>query len=406
MSVDVSLTVVAPNRAPVFAGTPELTNNAPPGYLVSLTLFRSDFTDPDGDPLTFEISTSRGDVVASGGITHVERFGRLFFVAKTACALLELDPEPGEVYETTVTTTATDPDGATATATRIFRTDPTWSNSTESLEDDCPQATGAQVDGATLVISLDGAVAISIEPPTPAEFAVTADGAAVSRGQRARDRGGTTPRSPSTLASPVTQGQAVAVSYAPGDYAIAAAFTDQPATNNTQPPPEPPAPVCVTAPEGATAPTCAAVSGNDLIVTFNADLAPIDAATASALRFSIFVDGAYHNGAPHQLASRPAASPSTATPSPSPSAPQYAPATRSPSTTPHHQPATASQTPTAPRNVRLHPHRHHHSPKLRDPDMSDNPRAARPLYYEYQDDVVSHSTPGRSVSGDLRRIAN
>ncbi|MCY3635940.1 MAG: SwmB domain-containing protein [bacterium] len=97
------------------------------------------------------------------------------------------------------------------------------------------------------------------------------------------------------LEAPVTQGQAVTVSYAPGDYAIAAAFADQPATNNTQPPP---APVCVTAPEGATAPTCAAVSGNDLIVTFNADLAPIDAATASALRFSFFVDGAYHNGAP------------------------------------------------------------------------------------------------------------
>ena len=40
------------------------------------------------------------------------------------------------------------------------------------------------------------------------------------------------------------------------------------------------------------------MSGNDLIVAFSADLAPIDAATAGALRFSFFVDGAYHNGAP------------------------------------------------------------------------------------------------------------
>ena len=45
------------------------------------------------------------------------------------------------------------------------------------------------------------------------------------------------------------------------------------------------------------APICAAVNGNDLTITFSADLAPIDAATAEVLRFSIFVDGAFHNGA-------------------------------------------------------------------------------------------------------------
>ncbi|MCY3642879.1 MAG: SwmB domain-containing protein, partial [Acidimicrobiaceae bacterium] len=281
------------NRAPVFGGTAELTNTAPPGFLVSLTLWQSDFTDPDGDPLTFEISTSRDDVVVRDGITHNEQLGRLFFEAKTACALLELNPSSGEVYETTVTMTATDPDGATATATRIFRTDPTWNTSTASLEDVCPEVAGAAVDGATLVISLDGAVATSIEPPTPAEFTVTADGAAVAVASVRRPvRYDTTITL--ELAEPLTHGQTVTVSYTPGDYPIAAAFADQPATNNT---PKPPVPVCVTPPAGATAPTCAAVSGNDLIVTFSADLAPIDAATAGALRFSIFVDGAYYNGA-------------------------------------------------------------------------------------------------------------
>ena len=296
-SASVSLAVSTSNRAPVFGGTPERTNNAPPGFLVSLTLFQADFTDPDGDALTFEISTSRDDVVAPDGITHVERFGRLFFVAKTACALLELGPTAGEVYETAVTMTATDPDGATATATRIFRTDPTWNTSTASLEDVCPQAAGATVDGATLVISLDGALAMSIEPPTPAEFAVTADGAAVGVASVRRPvRDDTTITL--ELASPVEAGQAVTVSYAPGGYPIAYAFADHSVTNNTQPPPEPPAPVCTTAPEGVTAPTCAAVSGNDLIVTFSADLANLDAAAAGALRFSIFVDGAFHNGSP------------------------------------------------------------------------------------------------------------
>ena len=281
------------NRAPVFGGTAELTNTAPPGFLVSLTLWQSDFTDPDGDPLTFEISTSRDDVVAPDGISHNERLGRLFFVAKTACALLELDPDPGEVYETTVTMTATDPHGATASATRIFRTDPTWNTSTASLEDVCPEVAGAAVDNATLVVSLDGAVAMSVEPPTPAEFTVTADGAAVavaSVRRPVRDDATITLE----LAAPVTAGQAVTVSYAPGDYPIAFSFANHSVTNNT---PKPPVPVCVTAPEGATAPICAAVSGNDLIVTFSGNLAPINAATASALRFSFFVDGAYHNGA-------------------------------------------------------------------------------------------------------------
>ena len=53
---------------------------------------------------------------------------------------------------------------------------------------------------------------------------------------------------------------------------------------------------CVTAPENVTAPICAAVNGNDLIVTFSGDLAAIDAAAASALRFAFLIDGAFHNG--------------------------------------------------------------------------------------------------------------
>ena len=55
---------------------------------------------------------------------------------------------------------------------------------------------------------------------------------------------------------------------------------------------------CVTAPENVTTPICAAVSGNELTLTFNRGLAAIDAAAASALRFAFLIDGAFHNGAP------------------------------------------------------------------------------------------------------------
>ena len=293
------------NRPPVFVSTaPRASNmppgfvNAPPGILVSLPLDRSDFSDPDGDELTFTMSASRDDVyVQQDGLIYSEQAGRVFFLAKTSCALADLNPAPGEVYETVVTTTATDPDGETAQATLTFRTNPVQTWRSIDPEDACPSVSGASVDGSTLVIALDGAVVPSYERPTAAEFAVRVDGAAVNvAGVGAPAPGDTTITL--TLASPVSAGQAVTVSYVPGDNPVAVAFADQVVTNNPPEPPAPPTPVCATAPEGVTVPICAAVSGKDLIVTFSGNLAAIDAATADALRFSIFVNGAFHNGAP------------------------------------------------------------------------------------------------------------
>ena len=270
------------NLPPVFGGTAAMAGDAPPGALTILPLDQSEFSDPDGDELTFTVSVSRDDVHIADGLTYPEEAGRVYFLAKTACALADLNPADGEVFETVVTMTATDPDGETAHASVTFRTDPSAHG--------CPSVSGAAVGGDTLVITLGGAVAPSLEPPTAAEFTVKVDGAAVSvAGVGEVAQGDTTITL--TLASPVEAGQTVTASYAPGDNPIAAAFADQPATNNT-------APVCVTALEGATAPICAAVSGKDLIVTFSSDLAAIDGATANALRFAIFVDGAFHNGAP------------------------------------------------------------------------------------------------------------
>ena len=45
-------------------------------------------------------------------------------------------------------------------------------------------------------------------------------------------------------------------------------------------------------------PTCAAVSGDQLTLTFNRDLAAVNGATAGALRFAFLIQGAYHHGAP------------------------------------------------------------------------------------------------------------
>ena len=45
-------------------------------------------------------------------------------------------------------------------------------------------------------------------------------------------------------------------------------------------------------------PVCASVSGKELTLTFNRDLAAIDSAAAKALRYSFLIDGAYHHGKP------------------------------------------------------------------------------------------------------------
>ena len=409
------------NWAPVFDGTAGRSVNAVPGILVSLPLAKADFWDPDGDELTFEMTASRDDIYAAGDLTYNERIGRVFFVAKTTCALADLDPAPGEVYETVITMTATDPDGETAQAWVVFRTDPVLTWSSQPLPGGpCPSFSGAEVDGSTLVINLGGSVARSINRPAAAEFTVKVDGAEV--GVASVDERSQHAAIILELESPVFWGQVATVSYASGDSAVAEAFADQPVANKAPLPDpmvlicgpvepydavnkrwtrvEPPlgstgnpyvpgslvvghcstsghagaptyslsgadadmfeisaegelsfavatdyeapadsngdnvyevsvtatvgilgptvdlavavtdgqeaeviniviaAPVCVPAPEGATAPTCAAVSGNNLIVTFSGDLAAIDRATANALRFAFFVDGAFHNGEP------------------------------------------------------------------------------------------------------------
>ena len=217
----------SPNTAPVFGGESVTHNSALPGSLVTLNLSKDDFSDPDGDEMAFTLSASRSDVHAADGFGYIEGSGSVWFRAKTACALAELDAPSGDAYDTVIKLTATDPEGASASATATFRTDPDHFA--------CPSLSEAVVDGSTLTIGLeaDGALPSGvIDPPTADDFEVKVNGATVSLA----DTDAVTASSTEivlTLASPVTAGQIVTVSYAPDGNPVAAVFTDHAVTNDT-----------------------------------------------------------------------------------------------------------------------------------------------------------------------------
>ncbi len=302
VSADVSLSVIDANAPPVFEGRAPGRNHAPPGVLVSLVAPQDDFVDPDGDEMAFTLTASRDDAHLPGFLTYSERYGRIFFAPKNACALDALDPPLPLVFDTVVTMTATDPEGASGSVTATFRTDRT--------DYVCASLSSATVDGAAVTLEFDAALASSLvlgedlslglhTVPSPGEFQITADGVAVALADaEAVSVEGTTVTL--ALASPVAAGQAVAVSYTPGVRPVAAAFAGETATNNTPEPPEPAEPDCSAEPDEAdpTVPVCAAVSGKELTLTFNRDLAAITKAAADSLRFSFFIEGAYYQGTP------------------------------------------------------------------------------------------------------------
>ena len=118
------------NSAPTYSGPAPSTVNATAGGLVSLLISESDFSDPDGDTLTFSVSvTTRTDVYDSNTYPLWNKnLGRLFFSHNAACELAALTPRVGAPHNTVATITATDPGGLTATTTRTYRLPANWPN--------------------------------------------------------------------------------------------------------------------------------------------------------------------------------------------------------------------------------------------------------------------------------------
>ena len=278
------------NRAPVFGGRAPAWVNAPPGFLVSLPVRQADFSDPDGDELTFTLTANRNDTYVAGDLSYIDWVGRVFFAAKTACALADIDVPSGGIVDTVVTMTATDPGGLSAQVSVTFRTNPS--------DFACPSVSNATVDGDTVTIELDADLARSYQlVPTASEFAVHVDGVAATLAADAASASGSTITL--TLPEAVTADQTVTVSYTPGDFPVAEAFTNQTVTNNT-PPVEIPADE-PTAEQDASALGDAVlagltVNGNELILTFHQDLTAMDDAAARAPRFAFLVQGAYRHG--------------------------------------------------------------------------------------------------------------
>ncbi len=212
------------NSAPTFGGEDPGTVNAPVLTQVSLPVDEDDFSDADGDPLTFKLSLNRDDVYVPGTLSWIH--GHVFFKARSTCALANLSPPVTGNQGMTLTVTATDPDGASVSVTGVFNVGlPTAG---------CPSFSSAGVSGTTLAITLDGN-AIGGTPGAD-EFEVKVGGTAVALAA-------TNPVAVSgrtvtlTLAAAPAAGQTVTVSYTPDEDSMttdsrasapmAVAFTDR-----------------------------------------------------------------------------------------------------------------------------------------------------------------------------------
>ena len=212
------------NRPPVFSGTEDIIN-APPGVGVSLPMAESDFSDPDGDTLTYSIAWNRDDVYVPNftGWTKGST-NRVSLRHKSACDLVRLKPFPTIPLRTVATITATDPDGETAEAKLTYLA--------RLSSAACPtgdlQTVAASNNGKTLTLTFSqDLAAASAEDRTALRQAFALHGFYY----QGAPVGVMSPRSVAvpgdktvtlTLSQPVPRGQEVKVAYDPDGVPVAA----------------------------------------------------------------------------------------------------------------------------------------------------------------------------------------
>ena len=147
----ITITWVPPNRAPVVDDQAEQyagfigSGSAPRGTLVS-KVYDGIFSDPDGDELTYTVSVpvDRSELVDS---VYVQKTTQQVFIRLEAeDDWGEVEPELPKPLVTTVTLTATDPDGLASSVTGEFRTN--WEDGPALLAvcDRTPQVRDALVE--------------------------------------------------------------------------------------------------------------------------------------------------------------------------------------------------------------------------------------------------------------------
>ena len=173
-----------PNQAPVVnaeaASYEQFTgeNNAPRGVLVSKPFYEI-FSDPDGDELSYAVEITGGDASLVDELTlttdtqvprrpgqtwpPIGTYDRVWFRAESEADWKAKHPVPPDKPLVTVTLTATDPGGLTASAQGVFKI--RWDSYPEVVE----------AVAAKQAITLTYDIAVLDDPaPTPSQFTVHA----------------------------------------------------------------------------------------------------------------------------------------------------------------------------------------------------------------------------------------
>ena len=168
--------------------------------------------DADGEELTFTVTTDPPGVAKH--VSFDNTISRVWFQALGHCELEAMTTPAlsGGSFTTTVTVTATDPHGASATGNAYF--DTYFKSLVNLLTDGCPNPTSAVVSGNSITLTFDVHLDDASVPATD-DFVVKVDGETVALADSGVSVNYNTVVL--TLAAAVSGQPTVTVSYTPGD---------------------------------------------------------------------------------------------------------------------------------------------------------------------------------------------